>query len=173
MKKNNSARGFTLIEILVVIFIMSIVTSVALLTISRNQNRQLEAYSRELQQTLALLEEEAMLKPSVLGVSIEGNRLQLSSYHPAEGEKKSAWKASQETKGVYDIPRNIELSLEMSGKNISLAHDDEKENHAPHIVISTNGDITPFTIYVARKGKSPRYVIKGDANGNISSQLLT
>ena len=102
--KKLSTRGFTLIEILVVIFIMGIVTSVALLTISRNENRQLEAYAKELQQTFALLEEEAMLKPSVLGLSIEDNNLQLSAYQPAEGEK-IAW-LSVETgrQGTHDIP---------------------------------------------------------------------
>ena len=50
---------------------------------------------------------------------------------------------------------------------------DENEKHSPQIVISTNGDITPFKIYVAKTGKSPRYVISGDADGNITSKSLT
>ena len=49
----------------------------------------------------------------------------------------------------------------------------EDEDQLPQVVISTNGDITPFTIYVGKKGKSPRYVIKGDADGNITSKLLS
>lgn len=167
-------QGFTLIEILVVIFIMSIVTSVALLTISRNENRQLEAYAKELQQTLTLLEEEAMLKPSVLGLSIEENSLRLSAYQPAEGEKKSAWLSHETRQGSnHSIPRDIELSLEMGGKKQVSDQGEEKRKQSPDIVISTNGDVTPFTIYVARKGKSPRYVVRGDSNGNITSQLLT
>ena len=57
-------NGFTLIELLVVIFIISIVTSVALLSISRNENKQLEAFTNELVQTVTLAEEQAMLQPS-------------------------------------------------------------------------------------------------------------
>lgn len=165
--KKNSARGFTLIEILVVIFIMSIVTSVAVLTISRNENRQLESFAKEIQQKIRLMEEEAMLKPSVLGLAIRDNAFQFSTY------QKSSWLLTENERRVDDsIPHNIELSLEISGKKIPL-QSDNNEKHFPHIVISTNGDITPFTIYVARKGKSPRYIVKGDANGNITSQLLS
>ena len=35
-------RGFTLVEILVVILIISIITSVGVLSISRNENKQVE-----------------------------------------------------------------------------------------------------------------------------------
>ena len=45
-------------------------------------------------------------------------------------------------------------------------------NLKPQIVISTNGDVTPFTIYVGRKGKKPLYAISGDADGNVTSREL-
>lgn len=166
-----SMRGFTLIEILVVLFIISIVTTVALLSISRNENRQLEAFTKEFIQRVTLAEEQAMLQPSVLGLAIEGNAYQFARYQPAQGEKKSFWQPTQDTLlANYEIPRGIELNVEVGGKKIEQ---DENEKHSPQIVISTNGDITPFTIYVAKTGKSPRYVISGDADGNITSKLLT
>lgn len=150
-----SQQGFTLIEILVVIFIISIVTSVALLTISHNDNRQLESFTRELMQSLTLAEEKAMLEPAVLGVTLDKQSWQFSSFQPAAGKNKAAWLDAQH----LVIPSNIDVSIDSKA--------------IPQIVISTNGDITPFTIYIARKGKAPRYAITGDANGNISSRLLS
>jgi general secretion pathway protein H len=167
------SRGFTLIEILVVLFIISIVTTVALLSISRNENRQLEAFTKEFIQRVTLAEEQAMLQPSVLGLAIQGNAYQFARYQPAQGEKKSFWQPTQDSLlGNYVIPGGIELNVEVGGQKMVMEKDDS-EKHSPQIVISTNGDITPFTIYVAKTGKSPRYVINGDADGNITSKLLT
>lgn len=170
---DGAIRGFTLIEILVVLFIISIVTTVALLTISRNQNRALDVFAKEFTQRLSLAEEQAMLQPSVLGLSIAENGYQFTRYHSQQGEKKSSWLPTQDKLlGDHAIPLGIELNVEVGGKKLA-ENKDEKKNATPQIVISTNGDITPFTIYVGKTGQSPRYMISGDADGNITSKLLT
>jgi len=74
--------------------------------------------------------------------------------------------------GIHSIPDSSELTIEVGGKKMVREEDEDDVSHPPQIVISTNGDITPFTIYIGKKGKSPRYVIKGDADGTISSKLL-
>jgi len=78
-KVSGNRCGFTLIEILVVILIISIVTSVALLSISRNENRQLETFTKDLVQTLTLAQEQAMLQPAVLGLAIERHTYQFAA----------------------------------------------------------------------------------------------
>lgn len=171
IKGRRSISGFTLIEILVVIFIMSIVTSVALLSVGRNENRQLESFAKELVQTVTLAQEQAMLQPSVLGLSIEKHAYQFAAYRLAENKKKNVWSPlTDHLLGIHTIPHNVELTVEMGGQKIAQEDD---VAHAPQVVISTNGDITPFTIYIGKKGKSPRYVIKGDADGTITSKLLS
>jgi len=175
LEANDKTRGFTLIEILVVLFIISIVTTVALLTISRNENRKLEAFTKTFIQRMTLAEEQAMLQPSVLGLAIEGNEYQFARYQPAQGEKKSFWEPTFDALlSHYAIPDDIELNIEVDGKKtVMKSHENENQKYFPQIVISTNGDITPFKIYVAKTGASPRYVISGDESGNITSQLLT
>jgi general secretion pathway protein H len=164
--------GFTLIEILVVLFIMSIVTSVALLSISRHENRQIETFTNELVQRMTLAEEQAILQPVVLGLAIKHKGIQFTSYQPAEGKKEFIWQPMQDKLLTnYSIPSSMELRLVVDGKPVTMLENGKKTS--PQIVISTNGDITPFTLYVGRKGKSPRYVIQGDADGNITSKLLT
>ncbi|VVC75072.1 Type II secretion system protein H [Aquicella siphonis] len=173
-----SAGGFTLIEILVVIFIISIVTSVALLTVSRNENRQIESFTHELVQLVTLAEEQAMLQPVVLGLALDEQSYQFSTFQPGEGEKKPSWTLFQDKMlGPHRIPEGIQLGVEISGQRQAAERDDNQDEEgkpaAPQVIISTNGDITPFTIYVGKRGKKPRYVITGDADGRVTSKLLS
>lgn len=163
--------GFTLIEVLIVIFIISIVTSVALLTISRNENRRLEAFGKEFVERLTLAEEEAMLRSSVIGLHIKENNYQYLNFETAAEEKKSSWQPLQdELLHDHEIPSDMELSLE--GVEAKSAIQSEGEI-SPQLVISTNGDITPFTIHLGKKGQSPRYLITGYADGSITIRALS
>lgn len=169
--------GFTLVEILVVLFIISIVTSVALISISHNENKKIEAFANELTQLLTLAEEQAMLQPVILGVSLSGNTLQFASFQSIN-EKKKIWL-------LLDDPilskRNISNNIEVNVKACNLPHetsqdqdeeDEEKALFNPQIIISTSGDVSPFTIYVGKRGEKPQYAIIGDADGSITNKPL-
>lgn len=161
------AQGYTLIEILVVLFIVSIVASVALLTISHNENKQLQMFANDLAQTVVLAKEQAMLEPTVLGVRFTDDSFNFLNYDPAAADKKNIWHLRQDTiLGKREIPKNIELSVEIKQeKNLT--------ENIPQVIISTNGDLTPFKIFVGKKGKKPRYVIIGQADGSITNQELS
>lgn len=165
------ARGYTLIEILIVLFIISIVTSVALLSISRSQNRQIESFANELTQLLSLAEEQAMLQPNVLGLSIKDDALQFASYQAATDKKKSVWlPLANSLLSKHSVPNDVDVSIHVNGAKVS---DDEEKNPNPPIVISTNGDMTPFTIYIGKKGEKPRYMIRGETDGKITNKVLS
>lgn len=166
-----NARGYTLIEILVVLFIISIVTSVALLTISRNQNKQLEIFANELAQSMSLAEEQAMLQSTVLGLRLDDHSFHFASMQQTvEGEKKTAWTPLQDTiLGQHHIPGDIQLAVQVGGQKLSS----ENTKVIPQVIISTNGEVTPFTIYVGKKGEKPRYIVTGDADGNITNKALS
>lgn len=164
-------NGYTLIEILIVLFIISIVTSMAFLTIGSNENRQLESFANELTQILTLAEEQAMLQPSVLGLSLNEHSFQFASYDSVTDEKTKVWTPLQDKLlGRQRIPRGVALSVEVGEKRTGSVQESEKNN--PQIIISTNGDITPFTIYVGKPGEKPRYAIRGDADGSVTNKLL-
>lgn len=168
MYKSRTQRGYTLIEILVVVFIISIVTTVALLSISQNENKHIEAFANELTQVMTFAEEQAMLQPVVLGVSLSDKSVNFSGWQPNADSKKSAW-IPLESSALQQrsVPSDIELTV--------AGHEDNAADNAkqPQIIISTNGDPTPFTIYVGKKGAKPRYVITGDTDGNITNRLLS
>src|SRR5579885_1593659 len=102
-----SHHGYTLIEILIVIFIMSIAASVALLSIQHNENKQMEAIANELNQMVTLAEEQAMLQPKILGLSVKANTFQFTSLESTEEGKKYTWVPLHDTVlGKHTVPDN-------------------------------------------------------------------
>jgi general secretion pathway protein H len=162
--------GYTLIEILIVLFILGIVTSVALLSINQNDNKRMESFANEITQIMTLAEEQAMLEPNVLGLSITEHAFQFASLQPGKGSKKNSWLPLEDViLGKHHIPRNIQIAIAVGGTPLNV----DNLGGDPQIIISMNGDITPFTIYVSKKGEKPRYAIIGDGDGNVTNQLLS
>lgn len=168
---HKQTTGFTLIELLIVIFIISIVTSVAMLSISRNENKQIESLANELTQKLALAEEQAMLQPTILGLSVDQQKMRFSSFKSTDNAKNEWRPLLDNALSARDIPDNIEVTVEANGKKVSELN--EAERQSPQIVISTNGDVTPFTIYIGKKGQKPRFAITGNADGGVTNKELS
>lgn len=165
--------GFTLIELLVVVFIISIVTSVAVLTVGRNERKQVESFANELTQLVSLAEEQAVLRSNVLGLSLHQDYFQFSHLQLAKNGAQQDWKPYTDTVlGKRFVPDDIEVGINVGDSN-STTDDDDSKPKKPQIIISSNGDVTPFSIYIGQKGKKPRYVISGDTDGNVTTKELT
>ncbi len=163
-----NVNGFTLIEILIVMVIISIVTSVALLKFNRNENKRLASFANELTQTLLLAEEQAMLQPAVIGMSLNENSFQFSTYESREGKSKT-WRPLQDSVlRKYEISSDIQVNLEINHQFVSLS--DDETIKSPQIIFSINGEVTPFVITISKKGKQTRYKIIGEADGSITQQ---
>lgn len=163
------SKGYTLIEILIVMFIISIVATTALLSISYNKNKTIESFANQLTQILTLAEEQAMLQPVVLGVMVSDASLSFSSLKQDSTSKKNQWVPLQDTVlGTHHIPHGIQISVKV--ENTKSADDAEKKT--PQIIISSNGEASPFTIYLGKPGEKPLYAIKGEADGSITNTAL-
>jgi general secretion pathway protein H len=163
--------GYTLIEILIVMLIISIVGAVSLLTVSANKNSQLETYSRQLTNLITLAEQQAMLQPAVLGLLVEDQTLRFYQFRAAvDVAHKSAWVPVDDPL-LHErvIPKNIQVQLTFPGQSVT---DKDKESHEPQLIISTNGDLTPFIIYIGEKKSVPRYQITGSDDGSLINSAV-
>ncbi|MDR3492525.1 MAG: type II secretion system minor pseudopilin GspH [Gammaproteobacteria bacterium] len=160
LKKN---IGFTLIEILIVMLILSIVGGITLLTISHNRNTQLATYSSQLVNRLTLAEQYAMLMPAVLGLKITDTSLEFFNYQ----EKTATFISSTEpTLGLYRIPKSIKLTLKRETEN------SDEDSKQPPIIFSSSGSLTPFSLLLGSTNEPPSYEIEASANGNIHIKKL-
>lgn len=164
-------QGFTLIEVLIVIFIISIATTMTLLSIGKNENREIETFAKEVTQMVSLAEEQAMLEPHVMGISLQPRAIQFASLNTDKETQKKSWlPMTDHALNQHAIPSNIQISLHIAGNPVSLNATQEGD---PQIIISTNGDITPFVMYIGKKGKQPLFAITADADGNITKTALS
>lgn len=172
MKKHNGyTSGFTLIEVLIVIFIISIATSVALLSIGHNENKKLETFANELTQVVSLAEEQALLQPTLLGIAFNENSFEFLRYKQDKDEDKNEWVPLDDSiLGRHKIPSGVAVEVKVQNDLKKLTPQDKV---LPQIIFSTNGDITPFTIQVGKKGKKPRHVIIGDADGHLTRKNVS
>ncbi len=166
--RTDRVAGFTLIEILVVLFIISIVSTVALLTISKSDAKEVEYIAKQISQMVTLAEEQAIVQSKVLGLSIKSHGFTFTSFKTGDVKQKDTWQPLQETAlKQQTVPSDMQLKVDVG----NAAHESSTQN--PQIIISTNGDVTPFTIYIGKKGQKPLYAVTGDADGHVTTKLLS
>lgn len=158
--------GFTLIEILIVMLIISIVAGVASVSINRNQRKQFETTAQQLTHLIILAEQEAMLRPTTIGLALTQTSYQFYSYAHDAKTNQDYWQAL--TSNAFKprlFPKDTEIKLTIGTQSIPT-------DGKPVIIINSSSDITPFTIFIGKKAEDPYYQIDGKANGEVTSEVF-
>ena len=158
--RNN--RGFTLIEILVVVVIMGITVGFALLAFGDfGRSRRIVMAAEQFINYVKLVEQQAILETSTLGI-----RLNKNSYQVVRFQFPSSWQI---------ISKNVIFHQQQFPKNtvIRLTTENlQEEKGGPQIIIDASGDMTPFKLHVGSAKQTNIVTIVGEHNGNISLKLL-
>lgn len=151
------ARGYTLIEVLVVVLIIGIVLGVVGLQVSGGEQRAVRDESERLALLMQHAQEEAILRarPIVFESSADGYRFFLPA---ADGKL-----AVMEDDPVLH-PRTLPSALRIAAVEI----DGARAGETAQILISPTGEIVPFSI-VFEQGAA-RWQVLGSADGRIRPQ---
>jgi general secretion pathway protein H len=148
-------RGFTLIEILIVIVIIGITVGFALITFGDfGESRRVLFSAEQLVNTLKLAQQQAVLETSTLGLRIDKNSYQILRFQNA-----SHWEPVS-NKGIFKVtyfPQNTVISLKTNNKSLQ---------GSPSIIINSSGDMTPFTLSFGTN-KEMMTTLTGTHNGNL------
>jgi general secretion pathway protein H len=127
--------GFTLIEILMVLVIISITLSFSLLAFGDfGANRRILMAAEQFSSYLKLIQQQAILEGKSFGINI--NNKGYKTYRLEQGKR---WQAMPE-KGVFHwqyFPGSLMIDLHSTLKN---------NPQRPDIVISSTGDLTAFKL---------------------------
>lgn len=133
--------GFTLLEILVVLVIIGIVTSMAVLNIGDRRGDVLKEESRRLSALIDLARNEAILESREYGLGLWRGHYQF--YELDEDTEKWAPLTSDKQLRPRDLPETIEPVLEIENQEIVLnAEAPEK----PQILLLSSGETTAFRL---------------------------
>ena len=171
---NRTSRGFTLLELLVVLLIVGILVS--LLTLSVGLLGEDGALRREAERLEALVQiagEETMLHGFEMGLRFYRRAYEFSIYRDETDE----WIRLVDDRLFRrrDIPEALELDLELEGRDVILELEtDDNKDYRPQVFIMSSGDITPFNLRFREAFSSDGYqvLIKADGSAEIKHDEL-
>jgi general secretion pathway protein H len=165
------SKGFTLVEILVVVVIIAIVTSIAVLSVGvTGRDTQLDEESRRIEGLVGLLHERALLEGRDFGLRIEPAAYEFVVYE----SRRDRWiTLDQEHEFRHrDLPKGLSFQLELDSQIVVIKPLDRNLTSdaapAPQLAIAASGEGTPFRLTLLRDGTASRASVDGDALGKIT-----
>jgi general secretion pathway protein H len=168
-------RGFSLMELLVVMFIIALGTGYAMFKMSRDEPQQLRNSAREFANLTALVEEEAVLSRVPWGMQLyrerdeDGNESIVYRILRFSGEE--GWEPATPTDSVAGgrFAPNVIAILEIDGTEQLIEPLPEKEEEIePTIWLAPGGEVTPFVLQLRFKDAEDGPVVSSDALGRIA-----
>jgi general secretion pathway protein H len=183
IRQPSKQQGFTLLELLLVIVIVSIVSAAVVITMNPdNTHRELEKEARRLTQVLRQLADEAIFQGQEFGVTFQEEEYTFLIWD----RETNQWQSYEQAPVFrsYTLPEPFVMLLEAEDILYSLkkkqnTSDDsqepfgteETEISPPNAWFLSSGEITPFSISIFSEGDDQRrYLISANAVGEITLQ---
>jgi general secretion pathway protein H len=177
MRRHGRSGGFTLIEILVVIVIVGIVMTIAILSITlAGGDSQLRDEAQRMVSLVEVAQDESLLQGREFGVEFMQGSYRFVEYDPLTRQWGEI--VGDDTLRLRQLPEELELELFIEDRRVILKTDparmqrDEKdrpgiEQYAPHLLIYSSGDMSPFELHFVRRIDDSLLAVRGDFAGRL------
>lgn len=190
----SSRSGFTLVELLVVIVIIGIALGFVMLSpgLLGGTDRVLDEEARRLESLVELAEDEALMQGRDFGLEFLQGGYRFVEHDPLSGE----WFEIEgdEFLRPRELEEGLAFELFLEDRRIELASQaadigdgededeeddengaarderdraDEEEDYAPHVLILSSGDVTPFNLAIVRESDRAEVVLATNAAGEL------
>ncbi|NNM51632.1 MAG: type II secretion system minor pseudopilin GspH [Pseudomonadales bacterium] len=161
------SRGFTLLEVLMVVLIVGIMTAVVVLSVNFDGGSQgLQNAAEHISDQLARFEDESIGREEVWGVEVKGVSLRFWRLDTEQGR----WVKTQRPwlPAEYDLPSGMSVSLvqDATSSPVKSQYDPLSDTIQPDIYFMPTGAVTPAELEL-HEGDLVRYV-RLDALGRLS-----
>jgi general secretion pathway protein H len=178
MPKSRFSAGFTLVEILVVIVIVATVVSITMLSFGvLGNDRELQTEARRFVSLYEMAQDEASMQSREFGIELMTGSYRFVEYDALAGRWADV--PGDDTLRLRPLPDDEEFELYLEDKRILLNNDPAKFDdpdkkrfstttaYAPHLLIYSSGDATPFEVRIVRAFDNARVVMRGNALGEV------
>lgn len=162
------------------VVIIAIVSAVALLSLGLlGGDRELETEARRLAALVEVAQDEAMMQGREFGLEFMTDSYRFVEYDPLSSQWMELF--GDDMFRMRQLPEDVEFDLYLEGKRILLdfepAEMEEPEEdapmrmvedtYAPHILIYSSGDVTPFELEITRRLADQSVRLEADLTGEI------
>ncbi len=165
--KRALARGFTLIELMIVVFIIGLVTAGAVIVFGgERRDTELEKEAARLDALLNYAREQAELQTRDYGFRANQTSYSFVVFDVLANE----WRPAEEDDALRErkFPAGIRPAMVVEGRSIVLdSKKKDVEDFRPQVLIFANGDLSSFEVMLAREGSDDRARIFTDEQTNI------
>lgn len=143
-------QGFSLVELLVALFVVVIITSLATLNVgSGNQDQLLETHMRELQNVALFAIDEAQLSGTDLGLLLlqDSRGPDTRSGYSWRERRPEGWRSPLTATDIFEtrtLPPEVRLELALEdAPEVGLLAAPAGDDAAPQVVFHASGEVTP------------------------------
>jgi general secretion pathway protein H len=157
-------RGFTLLEILVVVLIIGIVVSLATLAIHDDPAQRARTEVERFGALVTLASQEAVLQSREIAVEFATD-----GYKFLEFEDGNWSEPKDDMFRARTLPQDMELQISIDGEQVKFESDkDMKGREPPRIYLLSGGEMTPFELTVRNVTGTGSYRVRGDLGGKLA-----
>jgi general secretion pathway protein H len=161
-----TARGFTLIEIMVVVLIIGVMSAGLLLSVSlTGRDRELEKESDRLLALINYAREQAELQTREYGVIFQDDNYEFVAYDV----HRQVWRTLFEDDALVlrRLPYGLNVKLKIETRPVVLKKPENAKDKTPQVMIFSSGDLTQFEVTLERDGGVRSVTIVQDDKGNV------
>lgn len=159
-------RGFTLLEILVVLVIIAVLTTLGMISVGtlgadRGLEDEVDRYADVVETAL----EQAQLEGRDFGVHFTPNGYRVLVYAP----QRNRWEAIEDDRAYEPQrwPDGVRPSLQLEGRTVQIAPPRPDTLPVPQVLLFASGDVSPYHLVIEREGTDARYVLEGRPDGTL------
>jgi general secretion pathway protein H len=168
------SKGFTLVEILVVVTIIAVVISITVLSMNTTgRDSQLDEESRRIEGLVGLLHDRALLEGRDFGLRLEPAAYEFVVYDP----RRDRWMMMDQDREFRhrELPKGVSFQLQLDSQTVVLKPIDRNfssDNPPPNpqVAIAASGEGTPFRLILLRDTTQAKAAVDGDALGKVSRE---
>jgi general secretion pathway protein H len=159
--------GFTLIEILVVVVIVAVMTTLAVMSVGvLGKDRGLDDEGDRFADVVAAASEQAGLEGRDFGIWFGPDRYEVMTYV----NRRQRWETIPDDRlyEVHELPAGLVPHLEIEGRVVVLVPGKAEVPQVPQVLLYAGGDSSAYRLTLVREGTEATLVVEGRADGTLA-----